>query len=395
MSETGPKEAVAAQDYWAIVRREFFRRKLPVVALVVVLMLALLALFAPLLANDKPLIARYKGQLRFPAFTTYLDVLPLPPGMILSLRRNVTFFAAHWPELEGKTWKEAIVEGRSDVDFTEQDPLAAPLEKATQLWHEGSWGWAILAPVPYGFDENNSKLRKLKPGAAELEGTKHLWGTDELGRDVLARMLYGTIVSMTVGLLSVSIYCLLGVIIGALAGYFGGWVDLVISRIIEVVICFPTLFLILAIAAVYGNSIYFIILSLGLIRWTGPARLIRAEFLKVKGSDYAIAAKSIGLKPSHIIFRHLVPNCLAPVLVTATFGVAGAILVESSLSFLGFGVVPPMASWGEVGQQGRAYVSEGLWHLIVLPGLATFIAVTAFNMVGEGVRDAMDPRLKR
>lgn len=381
------------QSYWSIVRREFFRRKLPVAALVVVVFLALLAALAPLLANDKPIIARYGGQLRFPAFTTYLDVLPLPPTMIRSLRRNVTFFAPHWPELEGKTWKEAIVEGAEPA--SDSGPLSSAIERGTDVWMSGDWGWALMPLVPYGFDENNPKVRKKRPGDPAIAGTKHLWGTDELGRDVLSRMLYGTIVSMSVGVLSVSIYCVLGIIIGALAGYFGGWVDLVISRIIEIVICFPTLFLILAIAAVFGNSIYFIILALGLIRWTGPARLIRGEFLKVKNSDYATAAKSIGLKPTRIIFRHLVPNCLAPVLVTATFGVAGAILIESSLSFLGFGVAPPMASWGEVGQQGRAYVSEGLWHLIVLPGLATFIAVTAFNLVGEGIRDAMDPRLKR
>lgn len=385
-SEVTGSESVAEtvpQSYWAIVRREFFRRRLAVFGLVIVVILALLAALAPLLANDKPLVVKYRGQLHFPAFTTYMDVVPIPPGIVRSLRRNFSIFAPHWPVLEGKTWKEAIVED-SGSDST-----------STDLLPRGEWGWALMPIVPYGFDENDPKHRKKLPGDASIAGLKHWWGTDELGRDVLARMLYGTIVSMSVGVLSVSIYCLLGIIIGAIAGYFGGWIDLFISRIIEIVICFPTLFLILAIAAVFGNSIYFIILALGLIRWTGPARLIRGEFLKVKNSDYAIAARSLGLGSSRIIFRHLAPNCLAPVLVTATFGVAGAILVESSLSFLGFGVAPPMASWGEVGQQGRAYVSEGLWHLILLPGAATFLAVTAFNLVGEGVRDAMDPRLKR
>lgn len=370
------------QGYWAIVRREFFRRRLPVFGLVIVLILTVIAALAPLLANDKPIIAKYKGELHFPAFTTYLDVLPVPPPLVRALRRNVTTFAAHWPSLEGQLWKEAMAEGIDDGTAT------------TDVWVEGEWGWALMPFVPYGFDENNPKIRKRLPSDPKLAGTKHWWGTDDLGRDVVSRMIYGTIVSMTVGILSVSIYCLLGIIIGALAGYFGGWVDLIISRIIEIVICFPTLFLILAIAAVFGNSIYFIILALGLIRWTGPARLIRGEFLKAKTADYATAAKSLGLSPTRIIFRHLTPNCLAPVLVTATFGVAGAILIESSLSFLGFGVAPPMASWGEIGQQGREYVSEGLWHLILLPGIATFIAVTAFNLVGEGIRDAMDPRLK-
>lgn len=372
----------APQHYWAIVRREFFKRKLAVAGLIVVGLFALLAAIAPILANDKPVIVRYQGTTYFPAFTTYLDVLPIPESIVRPLRRNFTSLAPHWPVLDGHTWKEAMAEGLQGG------------EKVTDVHVEGDWGWAIMPFVPYGYDEVAPRIRKRLPSDPDLVGTKHVWGTDETGRDVLARMLYGTIVSMSVGVLSVSIYCLLGIFIGALAGYFGGWVDLVISRIIEIVICFPTLFLILAVAAVWGNNIYFIILALGLIRWTGPARLIRGEFLKAKSADYAIAAKALGLKPMRIIFRHLTPNCLAPVLVTATFGVAGAILIESSLSFLGFGVSPPMASWGEIGQQGRAYVAEGLWHLILLPGFATFIAVTAFNLVGEGIRDAMDPRLK-
>ena len=378
------------QGYWAIVRREFFRRKIPVAGLFVVLLLAFLAAFAPLIANDKPIMVSYAGHLRFPAFTTYLDVLPIPEGLVHGLRR-FPWLADNWPELEDQTWKEALAAAQG----VEEGDARAQQLATSKLYLSGDWGWALMAPVPYGFAENHPKIRKKMPGDPALAGLKHWWGTDEMGRDVLARMLYGTIVSMSVGLISVSIYCLLGIIIGALAGYFGGWVDLLISRIIEIVICFPTLFLILAIAAVWGPSIYFIILALGLIRWTGPARLIRGEFLKVKGSDYAIAAKALGLRPRRIIFRHLVPNCLAPVLVTATFGIAGAILIESSLSFLGFGVKPPMASWGEVGQEGRAFVSEGLWHLILLPGAATFLAVTAFNLVGEGLRDAMDPRLKR
>ena len=177
--------------------------------------------------------------------------------------------------------------------------------------------------VPYGFKENQPTLRKRTPGSDTLEGRGHLLGTDDLGRDVLTRMIYGTIVAMSVGVLSVSIYVILGIIIGALAGYFGGWVDMLISRVIEVVICFPTLFLILAVISIISPSIYPIIILLGLIRWTGPARLIRGEFLKARAADYVIAAQSLGLPSNRIIFRHLVPNCVSPVLVNATFGVAG------------------------------------------------------------------------
>lgn len=372
-----------SQGYWAIVRRQFRRRRLAILGLWVVGVFFVVALLAPLLANDRPIIARYHGHLRFPAFTNYLDASPLPPWLISSLRKAMPgWLAPVYPELEGKTWKEAMAGEEDDAD------------KNISLWMSGEWGWALMPPVPHSYRGVNPTLVKKKPGDPALAGRKHLLGTDNLGRDVLARMIYGTIVAMSVGVLSVAIYCTLGIIIGALAGYFGGWVDLSISRVIEIVICFPTLFLILAVVSVFGNSIYWIIILLGVIRWTGPARLIRGEFLKAKTADYAMAARALGLPPTRIIFRHLTPNCLAPVLVTATFGVAGAILIESSLSFLGFGVSYPMASWGEVGRQGQMYVSEGMWHLILFPGLSTFVTVTAFNLVGEGLRDAMDPRLR-
>ncbi|MBI2434785.1 MAG: ABC transporter permease, partial [Candidatus Hydrogenedentes bacterium] len=177
-------------------------------------------------------------------------------------------------------------------------------------------------------------------------------------------------------------------------GYYGGWVDIVVLRAIEVMLCFPSLILILSLIAFLPPSIYNIMIAVGITQWPEDARLVRGEFLRLRGGDFATAAHATGLRDWRIIFRHLLPNALAPVLVSATFGVAGAILIESSLSFLGFGVPPPTASWGEILKQSQQYVEFG-WWLVIFPGAAVFLTVTAFNLVGEGLRDAMDPRLRQ
>jgi peptide/nickel transport system permease protein len=221
----------------------------------------------------------------------------------------------------------------------------------------------------------------------------HPLGTDEEGRDVLARMIFGTRISLSVGLISVFLYVSIGVLLGALAGYFGGWVDMAISRAIEVMICFPTFFLILAVLAFIGPSLVNIMAVIGLTSWPGIARLVRGEFLKLRGQDFVTAGRVVGAGPSRIIFRHILPNSLAPVLVSATFGIASSILIESSLSFLGFGVQPPTPSWGEILSQSRDFMDIA-WWLALFPGLAIFISITAYNLVGEGLRDAIDPRMK-
>lgn len=248
---------------------------------------------------------------------------------------------------------------------------------------------AFLAPL----------LSSYSPTAYDLDAillppsASHPFGTDEEGRDVLSRMIYGTRISLSVGFVAVGLYVVIGVILGALAGYFGGWVDIMISRAVEIMICFPTFFLILAVLAFVGPSLVNIMVVIGLTSWPGIARLVRGEFLKLRGQDFVLAGKVSGAGAARLIFRHILPNSLAPVFVSATFGVASAILIESSLSFLGFGVQPPTPSWGEILSQSRDFMDIA-WWLAMFPGLAIFVSITAYNLVGEGLRDAIDPRMK-
>ncbi len=224
-------------------------------------------------------------------------------------------------------------------------------------------------------------------------GPAHLFGTDDLGRDVLLRMLYGARISLLVGFVAVGISCLIGIFLGSLAGYYGGWVDTLIMRFVDIMLCFPTFFLILAVIAFLDPSIWNIMIVIGLTSWMGVARLIRAEFLSLRQRDFVLAAQALGVSDYRLIFRHILPNAISPVLVSATLGVAGAILTESALSFLGIGVQPPTPSWGNMLIVGKQTLGSA-WWLSVFPGLAILITVLGYNLLGEGIRDALDPRLK-
>ena len=219
----------------------------------------------------------------------------------------------------------------------------------------------------------------------------HRLGTDDLGRDVLARLFHGARVSLTVGLIATCISLIVGSALGAIAGYYGGAADWTISRVIEIVLCFPFLFIVLGIVALFRPSLYTIMIAIGLTSWTTEARFMRGEFLRIREIEFAQAARASGARDARIIFRHLLPNALAPVLVSASFGVASAILIESALSFLGFGVPLPTPSWGNLLYSAEQHI-EYAWWLAVFPGVAIFLTVAAFNIIGDRARAVLDPR---
>ncbi len=247
---------------------------------------------------------------------------------------------------------------------------------------------AIAAPLISPYDPNEiDRAHILEP-----PGPEHPLGTDDLGRDVLSRMIYGSRISLSVGFVAVGIATIVGIFFGALSGYYGGWVDRIIMRFVDIMLSIPTFFLILAVIAFVGPSIWNIMVVIGLTSWMGVARLVRAEFLSLKEREFVLAERALGAGNMRIIFSHILPNSMAPVFVSAVLGVAAAILVESALSFLGIGVQPPTPSWGNILTLGKDNI-EIAWWLSVFPGLAILITVLAYNLVGEGLRDALDPRL--
>jgi len=326
-----------SQKYSAIVWRQFKKSRLAVVCLVFIAFVVAMAIFAPFIANDRPLILRYEGSWYAPA----LHMSPKLAGV--------------------------------DFMLLESDPPPGT--------------WMIMPPIPYS------------PGSYDLNAVlsppsrEHILGTDGNGRDVAAQLVWGARISLSVGVVAVGIAVIIGIILGALAGFYGGWIDIIVSRLIEVMLCFPTFFLILAVLAFVGPSIYNIMAVIGVTGWTGVARLVRGECLKLRRREFVVAAVVSGARDGRVVWRHLLPNALAPVLVSASFGIAGAILAEASLSFLGFGVPPSDPSWGSMLSQAQEYMDIA-WWLTLVPGFAIFATITAYNLIGEALRDAIDPNLR-
>ncbi len=246
---------------------------------------------------------------------------------------------------------------------------------------------ALVAPLiaPYDPEAINVKAILLPPSA------NHLMGTDGLGRDVYTRMLYGSRISLMVGFVAVGIATAIGIILGAIAGFYRGWVDTVIMRIVDVMLSIPTFFLILAVIAFLTPSIWNIMIVIGLTSWMGVTRLVRAEFLSLRNREFVLAAQALGAKDARLIFRHLLPNSLTPIIVSSILGIASAVLVESGLSFLGLGVQAPQASWGNILTDGKEYI-QFAWWLSLFPGLAILITVLGYNLLGDGLRDVYNPR---
>ncbi|PYM93904.1 MAG: peptide ABC transporter permease [Candidatus Rokuibacteriota bacterium] len=249
---------------------------------------------------------------------------------------------------------------------------------------------AILAPWIAPWDPNRPDIRKILDSPSKT----HPLGTDQLGRDVLSRMLYGARVSLAVGFVSVGIATLIGIALGAAAGYHGGTIDAMVMRLVDLMLVFPRFFLLLAVLAFLRPSIWTIMVVIGLTGWMSVARLVRAEFLSLREREFVLWSQSIGAGAFRIIWRHILPNAMGPVLVAMTLGIPAAILTESGLSFLGLGVQPPHASWGNILNEGKDAIEIG-WWLSAYPGFAILVTVLSYNLLGEGIRDALDPRLRQ
>lgn len=358
--ETVVQAAPKSRGFWSEAWRRYRRRKLSMLALVWVAVLSLAALFSPAIVGVKPIVCKYKGSVYFPA---------------------LGYFHESW---ENPIFSDSKERFRKDYSLNLQ-------KKDPQSWAL----WPLVYQDPYarvragqwpGLPEN--------PAGIQGRPNRHnLFGTTKDGTDVFAQIVHGTRIALLVGFVSMGIASVIGITIGALAGYFRGWVDIMLSRLIEVVMCVPALVLILALIAVIEHrTIWHMMVVLGCTGWTGIARLTRAEFMKLRETEFVTAARALGAGPLRIMFRHILPNALAPILVPITFGIAVAILIESGLSYLGFGAPPPSPSWGKLLSAGRE--NYQLWWLILFPGFAVFSTVLAYNLIGEGLQQSTDPRLR-
>ena len=338
-----PADAVmneGGESFWRLTRKEFRKNRPALYSLYVLVAMAFLALTADLIAGNKPYYMVYQGETYFPAFRQYAVYTGL----------------MDWPE-----------ELRTRRNFKRYE-----------------YSEAVFPLIPYAPDEIRLGARYERPGG------DHLFGTDRLGRDVLSGLIHGTRYSLTIGLVSVGISLLIGVGLGALAGYLGGWTDLILSRVFELWAAIPPFFLIITAAAFFPPSLFWIMIIIGFTGWVGIARLTRSQFLQVRAFDYIAAARALGCSNLRIMAVHILPNAIAPVLIPAAFGVAGAILAESGLSFLGIGVPAEVITWGSLLAGARSNIAA--WWLVIVPGFAIFITVTLYNLLGDGLRDALDPR---
>ena len=315
----------------------------------VFLLLFILALFAEFIANDKPLLIGFKGEMFLPVFITY---------------------------------PETTFGGEFETEADYRDPFVAELIAKAD-------GWTIWPLIRYSYRTINYELPVPAPAPPSTEN----WlGTDDQGRDVLARLIYGFRISVLFGLILTIFSSIIGVMAGAVQGYFGGWTDLALSRLFELWAAIPSFFLILTAAAFFPPSLFFVMIIIGLTSWVNIARLTRSQFLQVRSYDYVAAARSLGYSNARIMSRHILPNAIGPILIPVAFGVAGAILAESGLSFLGVGVPAEVITWGTLLAGARS--NAAAWWLVVMPGLAIFATVTLYNLLGDGLRDALDPKLR-
>ena len=385
-------------SYGQLVWHQFTKNTANLVCMWFIIILFTIAVFAPFIANDKPFMIRLEGELHFPLFETltandYSVFLAAGTfaALVLLVRRNAKkvdpFLRSSVLAKQIYICSAILVIGITLLQVFVPRKLDATDYKS--MIASGNASNAIFPIVPYGYARTDIKVSQQKPT------NEHWLGTDDVGSDVLCRLIHGTRVSLSVGFVAVGISSVIGIMFGAVMGYFGGKVDFLGMRLLEIMMSVPTFFLIITIVAFFPRSLFNIMIIIGITSWTGDARFVRAEFFKLRNQDFVQAAISLGLPLRSILFRHMLPNGIAPVLVNLTFGIAGAIFIESALSFLGFGVAPPTPSWGQMLSTGVSTSGQFLWWLTLFPGLAIFFTVTAYNLLGEGLRDAIDPKLRK
>jgi peptide/nickel transport system permease protein len=349
----------AGRGYWSDVWRRYRRNTLAMIALGYVVVLSLVAILSPAIVGTRPVVCHYKGHISFPSLGYFYT--PLEDRLKVAQEMGKRYSPQKLKNKDPASW--AI------WPLVFQDPFRRVRDEE----------WPGQPGNPSGNEGRPSRQNFL--------------GTTQTGVDVFAQLIHGTRIALLVGFVSTGIAAVIGITLGALAGFYGGWLDIVLSRLMEVMMCIPALVLILALLAVFDKAtIWHTMVVLGITGWTGIARLMRAEFLKLRTAEYVTASRALGAGQVRIMFRHILPNSLAPVLVPITFGIAAAILVENALSFLGFGSPPPNASWGNLLNAGQR--SMNMWWLILFPGLAIFLTVLAYNLIGEGLQEATDPRLR-
>ena len=378
------------QSFSAKVIRDVFSNIGAKLGLVWIVIMIISAVFAPIISNSHPFLMVVDGTFSSPMAThlTWIDVALLSSffsGILiwLSLKR-----------VEG--WKRICLIILASIlisfvsSFSVSSPKAVIYDQYREGLSSGEIESAYFAPIPYS---PTDRLRD-DPSPLKAPSAKHFLGTDEDGADVLSRMIYGSRIALGIGLVATFTSLIIGVLYGGVMGFYSGWVDIIMMRFLEIFESIPSLFLILTVVAFFGRNIYLIMLIIGLTGWPGYARFLRAEFLKLRQQDFVQAAEASGLSLGSILFRHMLPNGIAPLLVLSSFGMASAILVEATLSFLGLGAIDQPSWAAMLNQAVGPGGSIAIW-MATFPGLAIFLTLFAYTLIGEALRDAIDPRLQQ
>ncbi|TCD48522.1 ABC transporter permease [Chlorobium sp. N1] len=374
--ENGPGEEEASLR--KISFRAFMRQNIALVASAIIFILYSTAFLAPFIAPFSPY-----DQQDF-LVTAYRPPMTQLEALVLKQQKTLEIPIQQGEGMAVRLQNSLISDFRALK--TRNQPNAVRfvdsyrIEKGTVTYRQGMRTKTM--PVEELMDPAN-------PAVSRIFGL----GTDQYGRDILSRVVYGSRISLSIGFLVVLISVTLGTVVGVTSGYFGGWVDALAMRLVDILIAFPALFLILIIIATFGNSIYLIVITLSFTGWMGVSRIVRSQVLSLKEQEFILAARSLGLSHLRIIFRHLAPNTLTPVIIAATLRIGSIILTEAGLSFLGLGVQPPVPSWGNIINEGRDSLLNH-WWISTFPGIAILVTVVCFNLVGDGVRDALDPRMR-